>query len=69
MSNIYHALALLDGLTTDTDLKHWKDNNPEQYQQLKALLLRFTYGVRETELATMQRKYPNFMAWAHGRHH
>jgi DNA polymerase-1 len=43
--DVYHALALLCGLTNDTDIKRWKDDHPGQRQRMKALQLGINYGM------------------------
>ena len=43
--DVYHALALLCGLTDDPDVKRWKSDHPGQRQQMKALQLGINYGM------------------------
>jgi hypothetical protein len=76
--DIYHALAIMCGLTQDTDLKHWKAENTAQRQQMKALQLAISYGMGVRSLAKgldrhpliasevilrHQRRYPRFWEW------
>lgn len=76
--DIYHALAIMCGLTDDTDIKHWKANNTGQRQQMKALQLAISYGMGVRSLAKglnrhpliaseviirHQQKYPRFWQW------
>jgi hypothetical protein len=76
--DIYHALAVLCGLTSDTNIKRWKNDNPAQRQRMKALQLGISYGmgVRSLSLGLNrhliigsevilrhQRKYPLFWEW------
>ena len=43
--DVYHALAVLCGLTDDTDVRRWKRENTSQRQQMKALQLGINYGM------------------------
>ena len=76
--DIYHALAMLCGLTNDTDIKRWKNEHPDQRQQMKALQLGINYGMGVRSLARgldrhpligseviirHQRRYPPFWEW------
>jgi hypothetical protein len=76
--DIYHALALLCGLTSDTDIKRWKAENDGQRQRMKALQLGISYGMGVRSLARgldrhpliaseviirHQRRYPRFWEW------
>src|SRR5262249_55494751 len=56
--DIYHALALRCGLTDDPDPKHWKANNVEQRQRVKALQLGINYGMGTTSLARGLDRHP-----------
>ncbi len=56
--DIYHALALLCGLTNDRDVKHWKANQPAQRQQMKALQLGINYGMGVPSLAKGLDRHP-----------
>jgi hypothetical protein len=51
--DIYHALALMCGLTTDTDIKRWKASEigKIQRQQMKSLQLGVNYGMGVRSLA------------------
>jgi DNA polymerase I len=76
--DVYHALALMCGVTTDRDRKHWKDNNQEDRQRMKALQLGINYGMGVPSLARgldrhpliasaiieqHRRTYPHFWEW------
>jgi DNA polymerase family A len=76
--DVYHALALMCGATTDPDRKHWKDNNTEDRQRMKALQLGVNYGMGVPSLARgldrhpliasaiiekHRRTYPRFWEW------
>jgi DNA polymerase family A len=76
--DIYHALALLCGLTNDPDPKHWKDNNSAMRQRMKPLQLGINYGMGVPSLAKgldrhpliaseiierHKRTYPRFWEW------
>ena len=76
--DVYHSLALLCGLTHDTDVKRWKREHPDQRQQMKALQLGINYGMGVRSLARglnrhpligsemilrHQRQYPTYWAW------
>jgi DNA polymerase I len=76
--DVYHALALLCGLTNDTDIKRWKAEHPGQRQQMKALQLGINYGMGVRSLSRgldrhlsigseviirHQYKHPVYWAW------
>ena len=76
--DVYHSLALLCGLTRDTNIKRWKAEHKDQRQQMKALMLALSYGMGVRSLARgfgrhpliasevillHQRRYPTFWAW------
>ena len=76
--DIYHALAVLCGLTNDTDIKRWKNDQPGHRQRMKALQLGINYGMGVRSLSRgldrhsligseviirHQRKYPRFWEW------
>ena len=76
--DIYHALAMLCGLTNDTDIKRWKNDHPGQRQRMKALQLGINYGMGVRSLSRgldrhpligseviirHQRRYPTFWEW------
>src|SRR5438067_10213788 len=50
-SDIYHALALLCGLTAEPDPVKWKKACPEARQRMKALQLGINYGMGVPSLA------------------
>ena len=47
----YHALAWMCGLTTDTNIKRWKDEHHGQRKQMKSLQLGINYGMGVRSLA------------------
>jgi DNA polymerase I-like protein with 3'-5' exonuclease and polymerase domains len=76
--DIYHALALMCGLTTDHDPQRWKTENPTMRQRMKALQLGINYGMGVPSLARgidrhpliasgiierHRRTYPRFWEW------
>jgi hypothetical protein len=76
--DIYHALALICGITDDPDPAHWKKNYPDQRQRMKPLQLGINYGMGVPSLArgldrhpliasgiieTHRRTYPRFWQW------
>jgi hypothetical protein len=79
--DIYHALAVMCGLTNDTDIRRWKNNNSAQRQQMKALQLGINYGMGVRSLSKglnrhlligseviilHQRRYPTYWEWRAG---
>jgi DNA polymerase I len=56
--DIYHALAKMVGLTTDTDRVRWKRDNPAQRQRKKALQLAISYGMGVPSLAKGLDRHP-----------
>jgi hypothetical protein len=76
--DVYHALAVLCGLTQDPDPAHWKKHNYDTRQRMKALQLGINYGMGVPSLArgldrhpliasgiieTHRRTYPRFWQW------
>jgi hypothetical protein len=76
--DIYHSLALMCGLTTESDVKKWKRENTGQRQSMKALQLGISYGMGVRSLARglnrhrliaseviirHQQKFPRFWQW------
>jgi DNA polymerase I len=76
--DVYHALALLCGLTTDTDPLRWKREHPDMRQRMKSLQLGVNYGMGVASLAAgldrhpviasdfierHKRRYPRFWWW------
>jgi hypothetical protein len=76
--DIYHSLALMCGLTNETDIKAWKRERSGQRQQMKALQLGISYGMGVRSLARglnrhrliaseviirHQQKFPRFWQW------
>ena len=76
--DIYHALAMMCGLTDDTNIEHWKHDCKDQRQRMKALQLGISYGMGVRSLSKgldrhpliasevilrHQRKYPKFWQW------
>ena len=56
--DVYHALALLCGLTTDPDPVHWKANNPAMRDRMKPLQLGINYGMGVPSLAKGLDRHP-----------
>jgi hypothetical protein len=56
--DVYHAFALATGLTQDRNLRHWKDNNQAQRQQMKSLQLGINYGMGVPALAKGLNRHP-----------
>jgi DNA polymerase-1 len=56
--DIYHALALACGLTTDTDARHWKIHNQDARQRMKSLTLAVNYGMSVPSLARGLNRHP-----------
>src|SRR6516225_7448769 len=76
--DIYHSLALMCGLTAESDVKTWKRNNTGQRQQMKALQLGISYGmgvrsqargldrhplIASEVIIRHQQKFPRFWEW------
>jgi DNA polymerase I len=76
--DVYHSLALVCGLTEDTDAKRWKRECPDVRQRMKALQLGINYGMGVPSLARgldrhpiiasnfierHRRRYPRFWEW------
>jgi DNA polymerase I-like protein with 3'-5' exonuclease and polymerase domains len=77
-SDVYHALALMCGLTQETDPIKWKKTNTETRQRMKVLQLGINYGMGVRSLAKglgrhpliaseiierHKRRYPRFWEW------
>lgn len=56
--DIYHALAFMCGLTTDRDIKRWKEQAPDVRQRMKALQLAINYGIGVPSLARGLDRHP-----------
>ena len=56
--DVYHALAKLCGLTTDSDPKRWKQENPAMRQRMKPLQLAVNYGMGVPSLAKGLDRHP-----------
>jgi DNA polymerase I len=56
--DIYHALALNNGLTDDRDPKHWKKHNQTMRQRMKSLQLGINYGMSVPSLARGLDRHP-----------
>jgi DNA polymerase I len=56
--DVYHALAIMCGLTDDPDPAHWKKNNVAARQQMKALQLGINYGMGVSSLARGLNRHP-----------
>jgi hypothetical protein len=76
--DVYHALALLCGLTTESDPIRWKKHNRAQRDRMKPLQLGINYGMGVPSLARgldrhpliaseiierHKRRYPRFWQW------
>jgi DNA polymerase-1 len=76
--DVYHALALICGLTDDRDPARWKKQSPEARNRMKALQLGINYGMGVPSLARgldrhpliasafieqHKRAYPRFWQW------
>lgn len=76
--DIYHSLAMLCGLTSDTDIARWKSECKDQRQRMKVLQLAISYGMGVRSLARgldrhpligseviirHKQKYPRFWEW------
>jgi hypothetical protein len=76
--DVYYSFARSSGLTSDPDQKHWKANNPDMRQRMKALALAVNYGMSVPSLARgldrhpviasglieqHRRVYPRFWQW------
>ena len=76
--DIYHALALMCGLTAETDRIRWKKTDPAMRDRMKKLQLGINYGMRVPSLARgldrhpliasaiierHKNKYPRFWEW------
>jgi DNA polymerase-1 len=56
--DVYHALALICGLTDDRDPTRWKKQNPEARNRMKALQLGINYGMGVPSLARGLDRHP-----------
>ena len=56
--DVYHALALVCGLTNDRDAKRWKAGNLETRQRMKSLQLAINYGMGVPSLAKGLNRHP-----------
>ena len=56
--DVYYSLARSSGLTADPDPKHWKDNNQDMRQRMKALQLGINYGMGVPSLAKGLDRHP-----------
>jgi len=56
--DIYHALARLCSLTDDPDPVHWKQNNVDVRNRMKALQLAISYGMGVPSLARGLNRHP-----------
>ena len=76
--DIYHALALICGITQDPDPQRWKKQDPTMRQRMKGLQLGINYGMGVPSLARgldrhpliasgiierHRRSYPRFWEW------
>jgi DNA polymerase I len=80
--DVYYALAIMCGLTTDPDLKHWKATQKQMRQRMKSLQLGINYGMGVPSLARgldrhpviasaiiemHKRRYPRYWEWKEER--
>jgi DNA polymerase I len=80
--DVYHALAVMCGLTDDRDVQHWKKNNKAMRQRMKALQLGINYGmgvpslargldrhplIASTIIEKHKRTYPRYWEWKEER--
>jgi DNA polymerase-1 len=56
--DVYHAFALSCGLTSDTNIKHWKKTDPETRDQMKSLYLAIIFGMGVPSLAKGLNRHP-----------
>ena len=56
--DVYHALALMCGLTKDPDPIHWKKTEPAMRDRMKALQLAISYGMGVRSLARGLNRHP-----------
>jgi DNA polymerase-1 len=56
--DIYHSLAMLCGLTADTNIKRWKEDHKDQRNRMKALQLGISYGMGVRSLARGLNRHP-----------
>jgi DNA polymerase I len=56
--DVYYALARMCGLTSDPDTKHWKANNKDMRNRMKALQLGINYGMGVPSLAGGLDRHP-----------
>jgi DNA polymerase I len=66
--DIYHALALLCGLTTERDPIKWKKSDPATRNRMKALQLGINYGMGVPSLARGLNRHPLIAADIISRH-
>jgi DNA polymerase I len=56
--DVYHALALVCGLTNDRDARRWKAQNADMRQRMKSLQLAVNYGMGVPSLAKGLDRHP-----------
>jgi DNA polymerase I-like protein with 3'-5' exonuclease and polymerase domains len=56
--DVYHALALMCGLTNNPDPIHWKANNRAQRDRMKPIQLGINYGMGISSLAKGLNRHP-----------
>jgi DNA polymerase I len=76
--DVYHSLAVLCGLTTDTNVARWKQEHPEQRERMKPIQLGINYGMGVRSLSKgldrhpiiasaiiekHKREYPQYWKW------
>jgi len=70
--DVYHALALMCGLTDDPDPVHWKATNPSQRDRVKPIQLGINYGMGVPSLAKGLNRHPLIAAeiiWLYAKRH
>jgi DNA polymerase I len=66
--DIYHALAVMCGLTDDPDPVRWKKNNKEVRQRMKALQLGIGYGMGVKSLSKGLGRHQVVASWVIQKH-
>jgi hypothetical protein len=56
--DVYHALAIMCGVTNDPDPAHWKENNRTQRDRMKPIQLGINYGMGVPSLAKGLNRHP-----------
>ena len=66
--DVYHALALIAGITKDPDPQRWKKENPDARQRMKTLQLGINYGMGVPSLARGLDRHPMIASTIIERH-